>query len=104
VPQVLTYVNTAQAVTRPSAGIGAGAFASLGAELAIGGGYEAGLYQQGRHAGAGCANWLSATSIDARTRTSTSSSTTKQFDQMTRIVPVIPGGLGPQTAREHKPV
>jgi hypothetical protein len=104
VPQVLTYVNTAQAVKRPSAGIGAGAFASLGAELAISGGHEHGLYQQGRYSGAGCANWLSGPGVDARTSTSTTNSTTKQFDQMTRIVPVIPGGLGPHTAREHKPV
>jgi len=93
---VLTYVNTAQAVTRPSAGIGAGAFASLGAESVHGG------HEQGRYAGVGCANLLAATSIDART--STTNSTTKQFDQMTRVVPVIPGGVGPHTAREHKPV
>lgn len=104
-------VHAAQAAMRPLAGFGAGAFTCDGAgvgssasQLAAGLALPRvrGAFGAVQHSTAGTGTLSTgALSISA---VSTKDGNAKQLNQMTRIYPVAPGGLGPHPAREPDPV
>lgn len=107
-------VDVVLAATRSLAGFGAGAFtcgsgqnglAPVGSAQAYlrqpdraGSGFRARSGGLGRHAGGGLGAYQSSPV------TKSSPVSTKQNNQMTRINPVTPGGLGPHPVREPVPV
>ena len=116
-------VYAAQAAMRPLAGFGAGAFACDGARVGssanqltagpalprIRGAFAAVRPVHARTADA-FAGAFRGSSVGNGTITvgagtaSTRNGSAKQLNQMTRIYPVTPGGLGPHPAREPDPV
>ena len=116
-------VHAAQAAMRPLAGFGAGAFACDGARVGSSANQLAAGPALPRIRGAFAAvrpvHARTADDFDGAFRgstvgngaitvgggtASTTSGSAKQLNQMTRIYPVIPGGLGPHPAREPEPV
>ncbi|HEY2080206.1 MAG TPA: hypothetical protein VGH53_28090 [Streptosporangiaceae bacterium] len=116
-------VHAAQAAMRPLAGFGAGAFACDGGRVGssssqltagpalprIRGAFAAVRPVHARTADA-FAGAFRGSSVGNGTITvgigtaSTRNGSAKQLNQMTRIYPVAPGGLGPHPAREPEPV
>jgi hypothetical protein len=111
----------AEAAQRPLAGFGTGAFTRRGAQVGFGNEAIAALalprikwapaaIGQG-HAQAGFASGAYGISLPQTSpvltdagRVSTMPVYTQHFNQMTRIRPVNPGGVGPHPAREPDPV
>ena len=102
--------HAAQAVQRPLAGFGSGAFARDGAwvgscadevaaALALPSIGQAAAAKRTGHAQAGVVSAGHMTSL-----ASTGELDTDHFNLMARINPVIPGGVGPHPAREPDPV
>ncbi|HEY2640476.1 MAG TPA: hypothetical protein VGI66_11425 [Streptosporangiaceae bacterium] len=105
----------AQAAKRPLAGFGAGAFTREGARvgsrvnemaaaLALPRTKSAFAASSTGHAQAGVAGTAHMTSFIGIVQLSTAQVDPNNCIQMTRLYPVIPGGVGPHPAREPVPV
>jgi hypothetical protein len=98
---VLINNQPSKAVTRPFAGIGAGAFLCEGAKVGshVGDVIAAGALRrpQGTSASTG-------KPAGALVRGDYQPNSRIQFDHMTQVAPVSPGELGPHPAREPEPV
>ena len=109
-------VDAAQAAMRPLAGFGAGAFACDGAWVGLSGHQLAAGSALPRirsgfagirpvHFGASTVGTGTVSTGIVSTRiVTTGTVSTKQLNQMTRIYPVAPGGMGPHPPREPDPV
>jgi hypothetical protein len=101
VPEVLINNQPSQAVTRPFAGIGAGAFLSEGVKVSP-------------HVGDVVTAWalprLRGTSVSAGSAAAApmgggyQPTSRIQFDHLTHVAPVALGASGPHPAREPEPV
>jgi hypothetical protein len=111
----LADVEATEAAMRPLAGFGAGAFTCDGAGVGSLASQQAVGLALPRIKGASAVvppvqAWTAdaiGTGFQGRTvgnGGSTSGASSKQHNQMTRIYPVAPGGLGPHPAREPDPV
>jgi hypothetical protein len=99
-------VDAAQAAMRPLAGFGAGAFACDGAWVGLSGHQLAAgsALPRIRSGFAGIRPVHFGASNVGTGTVSTGTVSTKQLNQMTRIYPVAPGGMGPHPPREPDPV
>jgi hypothetical protein len=91
-------------VVRPLAVSGPGAVVCAGAR--IGGGYPAGAAGVGKSLGGHVLGLLNAVRPPKARFSVTDGSnvqSTVQHNTMTRLIPVLPGGVGPQLAREREP-
>jgi len=104
---MLSNIKSAQAAKRPLAGFGAGAFTCDGVRVgsrATESAAAPALPRIRRAAAAISQGQAQGGYVGAAHTTGLIQATTEQFKQMTRVNPVVPGGLGPHPAGEPEPV
>jgi hypothetical protein len=100
VPVMLINNKPLKAATRPSAGIGAGAFLCEGVKVGPHAGDVVTVPAQPRHRGTSVSAGSAAVAPVGGGYQPTSRI---QFDHMTQVAPVAPGASGPHPAREPEP-
>jgi hypothetical protein len=119
VPEVLITTKSAMAAQRPLAGFGAGAFCCDGvwvgstlpaetvpaAGAAKGTGLTAALaLPRVKRSVAAISQGYAPAGVSGAVSPAGTQAKTEQFEHLTRINPVVPGGVGPHPAREPEPV